>query len=93
MLLEISESRLKGIFHTSGATRVSRYEFALRIADKFKLDKDLIIPSRMDEMKWIASRPKDSSLDTSKASRYLKKKPLDLDMALIILKEEIENAP
>ena len=47
----------------------------------------------MGELNWIAKRPKDSSLDTSKASRYLKEKPYDLDMALEILKEEMENAP
>ena len=91
MLLEISERRLKGIFHTSGATRISRYEFALRIADKFGLDKHLIKPSRMEEMKWLAKRPKDSSLDTSKASRYLKEKPLDLHKALEILKSELKK--
>ena len=92
MLLEISERRLKGIFHTSSATRVSRYEFALRIADKFELDKDLILPSRMEGMKWLAKRPKDSSLDTSKASRYLKEKPYSLDNALEILEGEMKNA-
>jgi dTDP-4-dehydrorhamnose reductase len=91
MLLEISERRLKGIFHTAGATRVSRYEFALRIADKFGLDKDLILPSRMEELKWIAKRPEDSSLDTSKASRYLKEEPLGLDMALEILEDELKK--
>ena len=91
MLLEIAERELKGIFHTAGATRVSRYEFALRIADKFELDKDLIIPSRMEELNWIAYRPKDSSLDTSKASRYLKEKPLGLDMALEILEGELKK--
>jgi dTDP-4-dehydrorhamnose reductase len=91
MLLEISERRLKGIFHMSGATRVSRHEFALRIADTFGLDKNLVIPSRMDEMAWLAKRPKDSSLDTSKASRYLKEKPLDLDMALEILEGELKK--
>ena len=91
MLLEISKRRLKGIFHTAGATRVSRYEFALQIANKFGLDKDLILPSRMEEMKWLAKRPKDSSLDTSKASRYLKEKPYDLDMALEILEGELKD--
>lgn len=92
MLLEVAGRELKGVFHLAGATRVSRYDFALQIANKFGLDKDLIIPSRMAEMKWIASRPKDSSLDTSKASRYLKEKPYDLDRALRVLKEEMENA-
>ena len=91
ILLEISERRLKGILHTAGATRVSRYEFALRIADKFGLEKDLIISSRMEAIKWIAKRPEDSSLDTSKASRYLKEKPLGLDMALEILKSELKK--
>jgi dTDP-4-dehydrorhamnose reductase len=92
MLLEVAERELKGIFHLAGATRVSRYEFALRIADKFGLDGSLIIPSSMTEMKWVASRPKDSSLDTSKASRYLlKEKPYDLNKALGVLKEEIEK--
>jgi dTDP-4-dehydrorhamnose reductase len=92
MLLEIAERELKGIFHLAGATRVSRYDFALRIANKLGLDGNLIVPSRMAEMKWIAARPKDSSLDTSKASKYLKEKPYDLDKALTILKEEMENA-
>jgi dTDP-4-dehydrorhamnose reductase len=93
MLLEIAERELKGIFHTAGKERVSRYEFALQIADKFELDKHLILPSRMEAMKWLAYRPKNSSLDTSKASRYLKEKPLDLNMALENLEEEMGNAP
>ena len=92
MLLELAKRELKGIFHLAGATRVSRYDFALRMANKFDLDKNSITPSRMAEMRWIASRPKDSSLDTSKASRYLKEKPYDLDKALGVLKEEMENA-
>ena len=92
MLLEIAERGLKGIFHLAGATRVSRYDFALQIANEFDLDKNSIAPSRMADMRWIATRPKDSSLDTSKASRYLKEKTYDLDKALEVLKEEMKNA-
>lgn len=91
MLLEIVERELKGVFHLAGATRVSRYQFAMHIANEFELDGDLITASRMAEMRWIASRPKDSSLDTSKASRYLKEKPYDLDRALENLKGELKN--
>ena len=89
MLLEMAERELKGIFHTAGKERVSRYEFALRIADTFGLDKELIKPSRMEEMGWRAKRPEDSSLDTSKVARYLKEEPLGLDKALEILKGEL----
>jgi dTDP-4-dehydrorhamnose reductase len=91
MLLEIAERGLKGIFHLSGKERVSRYDFALQIANKFGLDKNLIVPSKMAEMSWIATRPKDSSLDTAKASRCLYEKPYDLDTALTMLKEELEK--
>jgi dTDP-4-dehydrorhamnose reductase len=58
---------------------------------KLGLDKDLVISSRMEQMKWLAKRPKDSSLDTSKVSGYVKKKTLDLDMASEIFKSELKN--
>ena len=91
MLLEMAERELKGIFHTAGKEKISRYEFALRIADKFELDKHLILPSRMGELKWLAKRPKDSSLDTSKVVGYLKEEPLGLDKALEILEGELKD--
>ena len=89
MLLEIAERKLKGVFHLAGATRVSRFEFAKEIASVFGLDGNLIIPSRMDEINWIAKRPRDSSLDASKATKYLNEKPYTLSRALKILKEEV----
>jgi len=89
MLLEIAERKITGIFHLAGATRVSRFEFAKEIARVFGLDDSLIIPSRMDEINWIAKRPRDSSLDVSKAAKYLNEKPYDLMEALKILKSEM----
>jgi dTDP-4-dehydrorhamnose reductase len=50
MLIEIAERRLCGIFHTAGASRVSRYEFAKMLANVFKLDSDLIKPAKMSEI-------------------------------------------
>ena len=90
MMLEIAEKELKGVFHLAGATRVSRFEFAEAVADVFDLDKTLITPSKMDELNWIAKRPKDSSLDTSKAAGMLEEKPYDLRKALKVLREEVE---
>ena len=37
------------------------------VANKFNLDKSLLIPSKIDTMNWKAQRPKDSSLDVSLA--------------------------
>jgi len=37
MLLEIAERRISGVIHTAGATRTSRYEFALKLVEAFGL--------------------------------------------------------
>jgi len=92
MMLEIAEKELRGIFHLAGATKVSRFEFAEAIADVFDLNKSLVTPSKMDEINWIAKRPRDSSLDTSKAASTLDEKPYTLEKALKVLKEEMKIA-
>jgi len=89
MMLEAGERRLEGTYHMAGATRISRYDFAVEIARVFGLDAGLITPSRMDEMSWKAKRPLDSSLDTAKARRLLDEKPLPLKESLRILRAEM----
>jgi len=91
MTLEAIERHLTGIYHLSGATRVSRYEFALKIAETFKLDKTLIDKVASSQFTWPAKRPVDSSLDTSLAQRTLQCKPLPLDEALERLKVELSQ--
>ena len=84
MTLEVIERRLTGIYHTCGATRVSRLNFAEQIADTFDLDKSLIDSVLSSQFTWPAKRPMDSSLDTSKAQKTLKNKPL-------IMAESLKN--
>jgi dTDP-4-dehydrorhamnose reductase len=91
MVLEAADRRLSGVYHLAGATRISRYDYALELAGVFDLKADLIQPSRMDDLKWAARRPKDSSLDTSKARGVLANKPLTIKEALQILKEELRK--
>lgn len=88
MLLEITERKIAGTLHTAGATRVSRHEFALKLAEVFNLNKDLIKPATINEMTWRAKRPKDSSLNVSKARALLNAKPLKLNQALAIMRSE-----
>jgi len=88
MLLEIAERRITGILHTAGATRVSRQEFALKLAEVFNLNMDLIKSAKMNEMPWKAKRPKDSSLNVSRALALLNAKPLKLNQALGIMRRE-----
>ena len=91
MLVEIAEKRITGILHTAGATRMSRYEFALKLAEVYNLNMDLIKPTKMNEMSWKAKRPKDSSLNIDKAYQTLKNKPLKIHEALKKMREEVEQ--
>jgi len=89
MALEVGALDSQGIFHTSGCERISRYDFARKIAETFKLDSGLIKPIKMNELKaWIAKRPRDSSLDTGKVQKQLKTKPLNITEGLNRLKRE-----
>ena len=71
MVLEAADRRLCGVYNLAGATRISRYDYALELAREFDLDASLILPSRMEDLQWAAKRPIDSSLDTSKARAEL----------------------
>ena len=88
MTLEIAERQLNGIYHLSGATQITRYDFAKKISITFKLNKNLILPASIDEFSFPAKRPKKSSLNTTKAHQTLKNKPLKIGLALNRLKKE-----
>jgi len=90
MLIEISTRKITGIIHTSGTTRISRYDVASLVAEKLNLDKDLIKPSTIQEMNWTAKRPRDSSLDVSKATLILKEKPMRFEPALDLFLNELK---
>ena len=90
MILEILERRLIGVYHLAGATPLSRYELTTIVAEVFHLDKALIHPIKSSEMKWLAKRPRDSSLNVEKALETLENKPLKIKEALKILKKELK---
>ena len=75
----------RGIFHTSGSERVSRYELTVKAAKAFGLDECLINLISSDMLNWKAKRPMDSSLDVSKVSRFAK--PLSVDEGLRVMAE------
>ena len=82
MLMEISQKKIEGIIHVSGATKISRFDFASLIVEKLNLDKNLLKPIKMDEINFKAKRPKNSSLDVSKATAILSEKPESVEQSL-----------
>ena len=91
MVIEVARKDLRGVYHTSGSERISRFEFAKRIAETFNLNSKLVKPIKMEELKaWIAKRPRDSSLNTEKVRKHLIAKPLNIAEGLRKLKAETE---
>jgi len=88
-LKALIEKDVRGIFHTAGGERMNRYQFALKVADVFGFDNELIKPVDMNTLKWIARRPHDSSLDISKITPY--KKPYKIHQALRELNDELRR--
>ncbi len=82
MILEIITRNLEGLFHLSGSTRISRFEFGKMIVEKLNLDLSLLNPVKIDAMPWKATRPIDSSLDVSKAESVLTIKPSPIENSL-----------
>jgi len=77
-----------GTYHAASGERVSRFEFALKIADVFELERTLLKAVKIVEFHtWIARRPKDSSLCVEKIRKDIGIQPLDLAEALRRMKE------
>jgi dTDP-4-dehydrorhamnose reductase len=86
----LAEKELSGILHVAGP-RMSRFEFALSIAEFFGFPKDLIKPISVSEIGYKAPRPKDSSLDNRRAIDLLKIPLNDIKYSLTIFRKEWEE--
>ena len=65
------ERNSRGVLHIAGNERISRFDFARRIARGFSLDESLLVPVEMKDLDWVARRPRDSSLNVGKAEKEL----------------------
>jgi len=91
-LLRLAESEKTGIYHAAGRTRLSRYEFAVKIARELNLDEALVTPIPTHQLKQIAKRPVDSSLNVERIQNDLKLKMLTIEEALDQLKDQMTRS-
>ena len=75
-------NNLDGIIHWGDADYISRYDFAIMIAKKFSLNKDLIQPILTSELNQPANRPLQSGLKTEKLVNILDIIPPSIDECL-----------
>ena len=65
------DRNLSGIFNCVSSDSLSKYDFAVKLAEHFHLDSSLIIPDSVDHFSFKAKRSKNLSLDTQKLSKSL----------------------
>ena len=81
-ILEMVDGHLTGVFHIGGAEYLSRYDFAVRVAERFRFDKMNISPSKTETLKQEARRPLRGGLKTEKARSVLQTELLGVEAGL-----------
>jgi dTDP-4-dehydrorhamnose reductase len=82
ILLCMLEHGLSGLYHVVGSERVSKFEFAQRLAAVFGFEQKLVAPVRVVESGLRAARPPDISLRTDKICRALGRAMPDVEAGL-----------
>jgi dTDP-4-dehydrorhamnose reductase len=89
---ELVVNGVSGIFNLVGDEKVSKYEFAIRLARNFKLPIANINRDKIINANLFAQRPYNMSLDNNKATLELKRNIGGLDDFFSLLrKQEIEG--
>ncbi len=88
---KVIEQKLEGIFHYGGEDYLSRFEFALEIADVFSLDNKLIEKVTTRALNQKAERPYKAGLISDKLKKSLDIKLYSIKDALKHMKAEIEE--
>ena len=86
-MIDLMVRKATGIFHVAGGERLSKYAFAIELAQVFNYSKDKIRQISVEGFPFRAKRPKDMSLSSEKAGRYLGMRMPAVKDALNRLKE------
>lgn len=74
---------LRGIYHVVGSERISKYDFARKVAEMFEFDSRRVVPSQLTEAHLRARRSPDMSLNTDKIVRALGRQMPNVDSGLL----------
>jgi len=88
-LFRLIQGEEYGVFHIAGQEVCSRYEFAVRIADVFELDRSLIRPVSTAELAQKAPRPMNSAFSLDKLFNTLDWLPAKINESLLVLKSQL----
>jgi dTDP-4-dehydrorhamnose reductase len=87
--LKIIEKNCTGVYNIAGSDILSRYEFAMKMCEVFKFNKELVRPITTEMLNQAAPRPLKSGLTTYKMESELGFKPMDSLEGLRLLKVQL----
>jgi dTDP-4-dehydrorhamnose reductase len=82
ILFALLDQNLTGVYHIVGSERVSKCEFARRVASTFGFDPRQVVPTLLADAKLKARRPQDTSLNTGKICGALGRPMPDVEAGL-----------
>lgn len=85
------DKRKNGIYNIGGLEYLSRYDFAIKIAEIFNLDKNLINQTTTDKLNQKAKRPLRGGLIILKAQAELGYKPHKIEENLLDIKNKLSK--
>lgn len=91
VLLQMLSQNLSGLYHVVGADCVSKYDFALEIANRLDISDKLIQPVRIAEFGLKAARSNKLRLSTSKLAKVLHRSIPRLSTGLVRFFEQYQQ--
>jgi len=88
--LEAVERNLKGVINMAGSEYLSRYDFALKVAEIFGFDANLVSPIKTESLGQKAPRPMKGGLKIDLAKTLIQLPLLDVKTALEFMKTYYE---
>ncbi len=87
LIHEIISSDFRGTIHLTSDEVISKYDFAVKVAETFGYKSEQIIRGNSNDVNLIAKRPKNTSLSNEKAMDFLKTPIISIEKSL----EKIKN--
>ncbi|NLD95018.1 MAG: SDR family oxidoreductase [Fibrobacter sp.] len=85
------QKNLSGLYHATGSTILSKYDFAKSVADKFGLSSSMLIPSVVDDAGLAAKRPRNMALNNSMLQSKIDFTIPGVDKGIELLKYQIDS--
>ena len=88
---QLIKNKYSGVVNLVGDTRISKFDFGVRLAEEFRLDKSLICPVKFSSRPDLVRRPSDMSLSNKYATSQLGNPPSTLDSDIKRLRQQEEQ--